>query len=172
MAEPFIGEIKMFAGAFAPRNYAFCNGTLLAVAGNEALFSLISNSYGGDGRSDFALPDMRGRIPVHQGQGPGLTNRILGQSFGVETVGLTIDQIPNHNHAMQASQTVASFPDPVGRVFATTTVNAYDNSPENPTDIAPESIAVVGSNIAHDNMMPFLGINFIIALKGNYPSRN
>lgn len=171
MSEPFIGEIKMFAGNYAPRNYALCTGALLDVATHQALFSLIGTTYGGDGRSNFRLPDMRGRVPIHQGQGPGLTNRSMGQSFGVENVTLTTSQIPNHTHTMQASSNDAVTNDPVGRVLAKTSVNAYDNTPENAVENAPQAISEAGSGYSHGNVMPFLGVNFIIALLGTYPER-
>jgi len=113
MSEPFVGEIRMFAGNFAPRGWAFCDGQLLAVSQNDALFSLLGTIYGGDGRTTFGLPDMRGRTPLHAGQGPGLSNRRLGAKAGAENVTLTVNQLPSHRHDWQATTALASSQSPV-----------------------------------------------------------
>ena len=172
MSEPFVGEIRMFAGNFAPRGWAFCDGQLLAVTQNEALFSLLGTIYGGDGRTTFGLPDMRGRIPIHAGSGPGLTNRRLGVKFGPEKVTLTVNQLPSHTHPMRASTGVGNSNDPHNKVLSNSpSVDLYIEDP--PTSaMAATAITSVGGSQTHNNMAPFLGINFIIALVGIFPSRN
>ena len=174
MSEPFVGQIKMFAGNFPPRSYAFCDGQLLAVSSNDALFSLLGTIYGGDGRTTFGLPDLRGRLPVHTGTGPALTLRPMGQKAGAETVGLTEAQIAAHRHESASMNTTPTLGSPGGNVLANTgTTNIYGApSPPN-TNLAPEaSIAAGGgSGTAHTNLMPFQCVTFIIALFGIYPSR-
>ncbi|WDE05961.1 phage tail protein [Thalassomonas viridans] len=177
MSEPFIGEIRMFAGNFAPKNWAFCDGQLLAISSNEALFSLLGTNYGGDGRSSFGLPEMRGRLPMHMGQGAGLSNRNLGSRPGVERVTLTSDQMPAHSHALVASLGEADASDPAGRVIASQTDGdmPYAVTPGVPTsiqDMDSRSLSSAGDSLPHNNMMPYLGVNFIISLLGVYPSRN
>lgn len=170
MSEPFVGEIRMFAGNFAPRGWAFCDGQLLAVSQNDALFSLLGTIYGGDGRTTFGLPDLRGRIPVHAGTGPGLSPR-LGSKAGAENVTLTVNQLPSHSHPLQASTDVARTPNPATNVPATSTViDGYIN--EAPSEsMAPSAVGSVGGSRSHTNLMPFLCVHFIIALFGIYPSR-
>ncbi len=175
MSEPFVGEIKIFAGNFAPRGWAFCDGQLLAVSQNDALFSLLGTIYGGDGKTTFALPDLRGRAPVHMGTGPGLSARKIGQKTGAEKVTLTLNQIPGHNHPLQASNNPATNNVPTGEVLANTdTLNFYTNntSPAVVQALSPAAIANTGGSQSHNNMMPSLAINFIIALFGIYPSRH
>ncbi|MEM9553805.1 MAG: tail fiber protein [Acidobacteriota bacterium] len=172
MSEPFVGEVRMFAGNFAPRGWAFCDGQLLAVSQNDALFSLLGTIYGGDGRTTFGLPDLRGRVPIHAGSGPGLSPRRLGAKAGAENVTLTVNQLPSHTHAMQASNQLANNLDPVGRALAPTAfgdVYTPDLAPEN---MNSQSITNVGGSRSHTNLQPFLCIHFIIALFGIYPSRN
>ncbi len=175
MSEPFVGEIKMFAGNFAPRGYAFCNGALLAVSQYDALFSLLGTIYGGDGRTTFGLPDLRGRIPVHTGQGPGLTNVPQGQKAGVERVTLGVSELPTHAHALRASTDPATnAADPVGDLTGDTGANPLYG--ELPASDAPtldaNAVESVGGGRDHENMGPFLAIHFIIALVGIFPSRN
>lgn len=175
MSEPFIAEIRIFAGNFAPRSWAFCNGQLLPVAQNTALFSLIGTTYGGDGRTTTALPDLQGRSPMHPGRGPGLTDRRLGEKGGVDTVTLTEAQIPSHTHTMRAANSpLRGLQAPA----ATRTINrsgggnAYQtNSSSNLVPLAGQALPNAGGGQAHNNMQPFLAINFIIALQGLYPSR-
>jgi microcystin-dependent protein len=179
MSEPFLGQIKMFAGNFAPRGYAFCNGQLLAISSNDALFSLLGTIYGGDGRTTFGLPDLRGRAPIHYGQGAGLSARPIGQKAGSENVALTANQIPAHNHALKGSANPANSFLPADRVPAKANrpgdpdVEAF--VPVDPTSLTPMSNAslqeVPGLGQPHDNVQPFQAINFIIALVGYYPSR-
>ncbi len=174
MSEPFVAEIRIFAGNFAPRGWAFCDGQLLPIAQNTALFSLIGTTYGGDGRTTTALPNMEGRAPLHPGRGPGLTARRLGEKTGVETVTLTEAQIPSHNHTFRASgsrgttnvpSTMASF----AQSFPTQT---YETSQSNLVDLASTTLSTTGGSQAHANAQPYLVLNFIIALVGLYPSRS
>ncbi|WP_440875143.1 phage tail protein [Thalassotalea sp. PLHSN55] len=176
MSDPFIGEIRMFAGNYAPKNWAFCDGQQLAVNSNDALFSLIGATYGGDGRTSFALPDLRGRLPIHQGQGPGLTRRTLGSQLGVETVRLSSEEMPSHNHTLKASTVIANASQPTGQVLAAQ--NDGDQhyilspTPSRLEAMNAETVATQGADEAHFNMMPYSCVNFIIATLGQYPSRN
>jgi microcystin-dependent protein len=172
MSEPFVGEIRMFAGNFAPRNWALCDGQLLAIAQNDALFSLLGTIYGGDGRTTFGLPDLRGRIPIHAGSGPGLTPRALGEKAGQENVTLTENQLPSHTHPVKASTAAATQNNPDGQFLgASPTVRVFRPAALD-TSLDATSISNVGGSQSHGNVMPFLCINFIIALFGIYPSRN
>ncbi len=172
MSEPFVGEIRMFAGNFAPRGWAFCDGQLLAVSQNDALFSLLGTIYGGDGRTTFGLPDLRGRVPIHAGTGPGLSPRRLGAKAGAENVTLTTNQLPSHTHPVQGTSDPADSTDPATRLPAqATTINLFASSA--PTvNFASQAVPNVGGSRSHTNLMPFLCINFIIALFGIYPSRH
>lgn len=176
MSEPFTAEIRIFAGNFAPRGWAFCNGQLLPISQNTALFSLIGTTYGGDGRSTTALPNLKGRAPMHPGRGPGLTSRRLGQRGGTEHVTLTEAQMPNHTHTMRAENS------PFGSVQAPTSTrslnvsagtNAYQsNTSSNLVAMADQALPNTGGSQSHNNLQPFLAMNFIIALVGTYPSRS
>jgi len=170
MSEPFVAEIRIFAGNFAPRGWAFCNGQLLPVSQNTALFSLIGTTYGGDGRSTTALPNMEGKAPMHPGRGPGLTARRLGQRGGVESVTLTEAQLPNHNHSMAVSTEDGERRDPNNGYFGRG--NAIYADAANLGAMAPQSLSNSGGSQAHNNMQPYLTMNFIIALVGLYPSRS
>jgi microcystin-dependent protein len=171
MSEPFVGEIRMFAGNFAPRGWAFCDGQLLAVSQNDALFSLLGTIYGGDGRTTFGLPDMRGRLPIHAGTGPGLSNRRLGARAGAESVTLTVNQLPPHSHTIQASADAATGPNPDGEVLAEISSDrSYRNAAD--TALSSNALTAIGGSRSHTNLMPFLCVHFIIALVGIYPSRN
>lgn len=171
MSEPFVAEIRIFAGNFAPRGWAFCNGQLLPIAQNTALFSLIGTTYGGDGRSTTALPNLQGRAPMHPGRGPGLTSRRLGQRGGVETVEISEAQMPNHTHTMRAVQRPADSNDPGGLYFGVTPGNNLYRPADNLVNLASNITDSAGGSQAHYNMQPFLTMNFIIALVGLYPSR-
>ena len=176
MSEPFVGEIKMFAGNFAPLGYAFCDGQLLAVSQNDALFSLFGTIYGGDGSTTFGLPDLRGRIPLHQGQGPGLSTRPLGSKSGEENVTLTLNQIPSHTHTGLASSNPATSASLNGNVLARG-VDAddmfyADSAGASPGALVNGMVGNTGGSQPHGNMMPTLCINFIVALVGIYPSRS
>jgi microcystin-dependent protein len=176
MSEPFVGEIKMFAGNFAPRGFAFCDGQLLAVSQNDALFSLFGTIYGGDGKTTFGLPDLRGRIPLHQGQGPGLSNRKLGSKGGAEKETLTLNQMPGHMHTAQASDNVATATTLSGNVLARINVVDEDRFYVEPGGIQNPlirgTVANAGGSQSHSNLMPTLCIHFIVALVGIYPSRH
>lgn len=172
MSEPFVGEIRMFAGNFAPRGWAFCDGQLLAVSQNDALFSLFGTIYGGDGRTTFGLPDMRGRIPIHAGSGPGLSPRRLGAKGGAENVTLTVNQLPSHGHNFRAVTGVADRASPESATVAESLTNDIYNveMPDSPLSVS--AVSKVGGSRSHTNLMPFLCIHFIVALFGIYPSRH
>lgn len=172
MSEPFVGEIRMFAGNFAPRGWAFCDGQLLAVSQNDALFSLLGTIYGGDGRTTFGLPDMRGRIPIHAGSGPGLSPRRLGARGGAENVTLSTNQLPSHTHTVKGTSDAADSSDPVTRLPAQATgINIFASSAPS-INMSGTAVPNVGGSRSHSNLMPFLCVNFIIALFGIYPSRH
>lgn len=174
MAEAFIGEIRMFGGDYAPVGWALCDGSLLEVSQNEALFSLLGTIYGGDGRTTFGLPDLRGRVPIHMGTGPGLTPRTIGSKGGTETETLTPANIPVHNHTWQASANPASGGVPEGWVLGSgVEVDIYSSNTAPLVKMATAAIANSGnvSPAATENLMPYQAINYIIALQGDYPSR-
>ena len=166
MAQPYVGEIRMFAGNFAPAGWAFCEGQLLPISENETLFQLIGTTYGGDGQSTFQLPDLRGRIPTHQGNG-----FILAEMAGVEEVTLTQQQMPKHNHAFIGAATAANQTSAQGALPAnTTTITPYLNNPPDPTPFNNAAIAPAGGSQPHTNFQPYLCIDFIISLFGIFPS--
>ena len=172
MAQPYIGEIKMFGGNFAIQGYAFCNGQLMAISQNDALFSLIGTTYGGDGQQTFGLPDLRGRIPLHVGTGPGLSPRTLGQASGSETVTLTTPQIASHNHSLVATSSNGTTGSPQGNIVAAPSVGIpYNTSPPD-NQLGNQSINNTGGSQSHNNVMPFQCVTYIIALYGIYPSPN
>lgn len=170
MAEPFIGEIRPFPYTFAPRGWAFCQGQILPIAQNTALFSLLGTTYGGNGQTTFALPDLQGRCALSAGQGPGLSSYDLGQRAGAPAISLQSSQIPAHNHLLGVTPSVATSTDPVGNLPALSTRPAY-LSPGNGL-LAPGALANTGGSQPHNNQMPFLGIGYCIALVGIFPSRN
>src|SRR6478672_10453706 len=167
MAQPYVGEIRMFAGNFAPAGWMFCEGQLLPISEYETLFALIGTTYGGDGQSTFALPDLRGRVPLHQGNG-----FVLAETGGAETITLTVTQIPAHGHPLLASADLGSSPDPVGAVLAQSRTAGVDLYLEdNPNvSLAANAVGVVGGSQPHSNFQPYLCIDFIISLFGLYPS--
>ena len=173
MAEPFIGEIKIFAGDFAPRGWAMCAGQLLPIASNQALFAILGTTYGGDGRVNFGLPDLRGRAPLHWGQGPGLPAVTLGERAGAESVTLLGSQLPAHSHPVQASADLAGATSAAGALLGAKGrggVDAYTAAGPL-TPLAPGSVAASGGSQPHPNMQPSLAMNFIIALQGIFPPR-
>lgn len=172
MADPFIGEIRMFAGNFAPVGWAFCNGSLLPIPENEALFQLIGTTYGGDGQNTFGLPDLRGRIPIHMGTGPGLPTMNIGEQAGSETVTLIQQQIPNHTHPLLASSDTATQTNPAGNLLAQPPTGQLYLADVPGVALNPASLTSAGGNQAHDNMGPFLCVSFIISLFGIFPSRS
>jgi microcystin-dependent protein len=174
MSEPFVGEVRMFAGNFAPRGWAFCDGQLLAVSQNDALFSLLGTIYGGDGRTTFGLPDLRGRIPLHAGSGPGLSPRRLGAKAGAENVTLTVNQLPSHGHGFQVTTATGNESSPENESFASSATADYyiDQSFPQNVSLASSAVTNTGGSRSHTNLMPFLCIHFIIALVGIYPSRS
>jgi microcystin-dependent protein len=173
MSDQFIGEIRMFGGNFAPTGWAFCDGQLLAISQNTALFSLLGTNYGGNGQTNFALPNLRGRTPLHAGQGPGLTDRPLGSSGGVETVTLTEANVAPHSHSAIASAGAASTGNPAGALLAATAAAnpIYVGAPGATLTMGPLSI-VGGASTPHNNLQPYLVLSFIIALQGIYPPRS
>lgn len=165
MAQPYVGEIRMFAGNFAPAGWMFCEGQLLPISENETLFQLIGTTYGGDGQSTFALPDLRGRLPIHQGNG-----FILAESGGAEEITLTVSQVPSHSHPMLANSGLASEFAPGNQVFAQPqTVDAYVQPPP-AVPLSAASCSAVGGSQPHTNFQPYLCVNFIISLFGIFPS--
>ncbi|MGS2741046.1 phage tail protein [Sinomicrobium sp. M5D2P17] len=174
MEEELIGVIKLFAGNFAPRGWAFCNGQLLAIAQNQALFSLLGTTYGGDGRTTFALPDLRGRVPVHAGnsQGPGLQDVRLGEASGTNTNTLTIMNIPRHNHPVMASNQPGTTGDPSNSFPANSGATDKEYSGNANITMNVQMTGMTGGGQPVNNMQPYLGLNYIIALYGIYPSRD
>lgn len=175
MSEPFIAEIRIFAGNFAPRGWAFCDGQLLPIAQNTALFSLIGTTYGGDGRTTTALPNLKGRASMHPGRGPGLTARRLGERAGVESVTLTDAQMPSHSHQLRGAinPSLVRLPSNTVALSRSRGATAYQqDSTNNLVDMAQEVLPNAGGGQPHNNLQPYLVMNFIIALVGMYPSRS
>lgn len=176
MSEPYVAQITMFAGNFAPRGWAFCDGQLLAVAQNDALFSLLGTIYGGDGRTTFGLPDLRGRAAMHAGNGPGLSTYRLGAKGGQERVTLTTNEMPLHNHGvtMRAESRGGNLTDPGGNMLASGSSIFRTNTPAD--DVRMDAAMIrqnnVGGSQSHNNLPPFQAVNYIIALVGIYPSRS
>ncbi len=166
MSLPYVGEIRMFAGNFAPVGWAFCQGQLLAIAGYSTLFNLIGTTYGGDGVTTFGLPNLSSRVPVHQG--PGFT---LGQAGGAETVTLAVSQLPAHAHVPQANSGTGTQTNPAHQVWAASSNFPYSTNPPN-VDMTAAGVSSDGGSQPHDNMLPFLTINFIISFFGVFPSQN
>jgi microcystin-dependent protein len=164
MAQPYVGEIRMFAGNFAPAGWMFCEGQLLPISENETLFQLIGTTYGGDGQSTFALPDLRGRVPIHQGNG-----FILAETGGAEEVTLTVNQIPAHSHPLLATSAGASSTSPNSNVLSKPSKNMYRPGPgSNPMN--PATVGSTGGSQPHTNFQPYLCVDFIISLFGIFPS--
>lgn len=169
MSEPFLAQIMLFGGNFAPRGWAFCSGQLLPIAQNTALFSLLGTTFGGNGQTTFALPDLRGRVPVHPGQGPGLSNVLLGEVGGSETRVLGVGQLPSHSHGAGVTQGAQASTRPSGMVPSAG--GAYAPTPDSST-FNPAFIRPAGGGQPFDIRQPYLGVNYIIALQGIFPSRN
>ncbi|MBO9592056.1 MAG: phage tail protein [Niabella sp.] len=172
--EPFLSMIVLFGCNFAPRGWAFCQGQILSIAQNTALFSLLGTTYGGNGQTTFALPDLRGRVPIGFGQGPGLSNYVLGQVGGTENVTLTINQIPAHTHALMATAEAGDTSDPTGAFPANTGAldKEYKQAPVNKIAMNAAAVETKGGSQPHTIMQPYLALNYCIALEGIFPSRN
>lgn len=172
MADPFVAEIRIFPFNFAPKGWAWCDGQLLPLSQNTALFSLLGTTYGGDGKSNFALPDLQGSAPMHPGQGPGLSLHDLGETGGSETVTLLASEIPAHSHGLRANSSLGDNPNPAGHSLGRYT-NAYQSTVSaNLVGMAPESLSPAGGDQPHNNMMPYLTFYFNIALQGVFPPRS
>ena len=174
MADPFVAEIRIFPFNFAPKGWAWCDGQLLPLSQNTALFSLLGTTYGGNGKSNFALPDLQGRAPMHPGQGPGLSLHDLGETGGSETVTLLESEMPLHSHAARASIRPANYPLPAASVVLCQTpgINSFLPDASSPrAQMAAESLTPNGGDVPHNNMMPFLTFYFCIALQGVFPPR-
>ncbi len=177
MAQPYLAEIKMFAGNFAPRNYALCNGQIVSIAQNTALFSLLGTTYGGNGQTTFALPDMQGRAPVHQGSGVGIDPVSLGEMSGTPNVTLLTGQMPSHTHPISGAVIPNSNPGETpaaNTLFTNSNPNQLYAAALNPGGItlAPQSISSTGGSLPHNNAQPYLAVSFIIAMQGVFPARN
>lgn len=173
MADPFVAEIRIFPFNFAPKGWAWCDGQLMPLSQNTALFSLLGTTYGGDGKSTFALPDLQGRAPMHPGQGPGLSLHDLGETGGSETVTLLESEIPAHTHALRASIDPGDIfaPAPVTSLAVSVGAKAYNTATTGLTPLAPEALAPAGGDQPHNNLQPYLTFYFCIALQGVFPPR-
>ncbi|MGD0270595.1 MAG: tail fiber protein [Candidatus Sulfotelmatobacter sp.] len=172
MAQPYIGEIRLFGGTFAPAGWSFCNGATMSIQQNDALYNLIGTTYGGNGQTTFNLPDLQGRVPVHQGQGAGLQNYVLGQKGGAQTVTLTVAQLPSHPHTAVGSASGAGTGSPANATWGNSGIGNESFGPGTSASqtMNAASTSFTGGNQPHDNMLPFLAVSFIIALQGVYPS--
>jgi microcystin-dependent protein len=171
MADPFVAEIRIFPFNFAPKGWALCDGQILPLSQNTALFSLLGTTYGGDGKSNFALPNLQGNAPMHPGQGPGLSLHDLGETGGSDTVSLLESEIPSHSHSVTASQQDGLERTPAGQLLATGIGISQYQAPGQLTNLSPNAVAAAGGDQPHNNMQPYLTLNFCIALQGVYPPR-
>jgi microcystin-dependent protein len=171
MADPFVAEIRIFPFNFAQRGWAWCDGQLLPLSQNTALFSLLGTTYGGNGKSNFALPDLQGRAPMHPGQGPGLSLHDLGETGGSETVTLLESEIPAHSHTLKGNNQSGDNPNPAGNTLARYANIYQQNTTSNLVSMAPEALAPAGGDQPHNNMQPYLTFYFCIALQGVFPPR-
>jgi microcystin-dependent protein len=171
MAQPYVGEIRMFGGTYNPAGWAFCKGQLLPISEFDTLFNLIGTTYGGDGQETFGLPDLQGRVAVHNGQGPGITqNYVIGEQAGVEEVTLTNQQMPTHNHGLLASTGAGTTKSPEGNLLGSPPVVSLFSEMEPQRPLAPQMVMPVGGSQPHENRMPYLTVTYIISLYGIYPS--
>jgi microcystin-dependent protein len=171
MADPFVAEIRIFPFNFAPRGWAWCDGQLMPLSQNTALFSLLGTTYGGNGKSNFALPDIQGRTVMHPGQGPGLSLHDLGETGGSETVSLLESEIPSHSHTMNASQADGLERTPAGQLLSTGVGISQYQTPQSMTNLSPNAVAPAGGDQPHNNLQPYLTFYFNIALQGVFPPR-
>ncbi len=172
MADPFVAEIRIFPFNFAPKGWAWCNGQIMPISQNTALFSLLGTTYGGDGTSTFALPDLQGRAQMHPGQGPGLSLHDLGETGGSETVTLLQSEVPAHNHTVNVSGRPANENDAEGQYWAGASINVYNANATNLGAMAPQALSIAGASLPHNNLQPYLTVNFCIALQGVFPPRS
>ena len=175
MSSPFVAEIRIFGGNFAPKGWAMCNGQLLPISQNTALFSLLGTTYGGDGKSNFALPNLQGQAPIHQGPGAGLTERILGESGGETAVSLLVSEMPSHTHQAGCQSVAGAQPGPANNVWSglpgrPTPPPIYTTTAPNVL-MSPQALAIAGGSLPHNNRSPYLGLTFIIAMQGVFPPR-
>ncbi|MDN5000404.1 phage tail protein [Bradyrhizobium sp. GCM10027634] len=174
MSDPFLAEIRIFAGSFAPTGWAQCNGQLMPISQNTALFSLLGTMYGGDGKSTFALPNLQASVPIGQGQGPGLTDRFIGESAGAPNVTLLTSEMPIHNHLIQGSTEVGELKQPAPTEFLAKSkagTNYQSNVSTNLVTMHPQTLSLTGGSLPHNNLQPFLALTYIIALQGIFPPR-
>lgn len=171
MSEPFLAEVRMVGFNFAPRGWAFCDGQILPINQNQSLYSLLGTTYGGDGRTSFALPDLRGRTPIHVGRSNGGSEHQLGQKSGEETHTLSANEMPQHTHTLRGTNTGNGTASPANNVFANAGTDLY-NSADSLVDMNAGVVTNVGGGQAHENVQPYLALNFCIALRGLFPSRN
>jgi microcystin-dependent protein len=173
MSNPFVAEIRIFAGNFAPTGWALCNGQLMPISQNTALFSLLGTTYGGDGRSNFALPNLQGSAPMHPGQGPGLSNRFLGETGGEQALTLLQSEMPTHTHTASCNAGMGDQYGPTGFFWATDAGGNDEYAPAGDGNtMAPGAISIAGGSLPHNNLQPFLTLTFIIALQGIFPPRS
>lgn len=174
MSEPFLAEVRMVGFNFAPRGWAFCDGQILPISQNQSLYSLLGTTYGGDGRTSFVLPDLRGRTPIHVGRNDGGAEHVLGQKSGEETHTLSVNEMPQHNHPFHAIDEPASgrTDQPAGTFLSKAASDLYSTEVSNLVNVGSGSITNAGGGQAHENIQPFLAVNFCIALRGLFPSRN
>jgi microcystin-dependent protein len=174
MSDPYLGEVRMFGGNFAPRGWSPCDGRLLSISEYDALFTLLGTTYGGDGQTTFGVPDLRGRLPIHAGTGPGGATYPLGERSGSETVTLTTAQLASHSHPLMASSSPAEGADPTGNVLAGSDSQSFYGpaNPDKAAEMNPAFVTSTGGSQPHDNMQPYLCVTFIIATEGIYPSQS
>lgn len=170
--DPFVAEIRILPCNFAPVGWAMCNGQLMPISQNTALFSLLGTTYGGDGKSTFALPNLQGTTPMHPGQGPGLSLRVLGETGGEETVTLLDSEMPSHNHSMKVVINPGAGSTPAGKALARSVGGSVYHTDTTPNTMAAAMLGAVGGSFPHNNMQPYLVLNFVIALQGVYPARS
>jgi microcystin-dependent protein len=177
MSSPFLAEIRIFGFSFPPRGWAFCDGQLLSISQNTALFSLLGTNYGGNGQTTFGLPDLQGNAPMQQGQGQGLSLRDLGESAGEQTVTLLLTEIPAHTHTVTCTDSPGTQNSPAAGIWSKATIlrqpqTAYSDHSNQPVQMNPFAFGITGSGLPHNNLMPYLCLNFCIALQGIFPARN
>jgi microcystin-dependent protein len=171
MANPFVAEIRIVPFNFAPTGWAFCDGQLLPISQNTALFSLLGTTYGGDGKSTFALPDLQGAVPVHWGQGPGLSDRMLGEAGGAEAVTLLTSEIPVHTHSVRGNAQLGDTVAPNAEAVLARLPKQYQQGTASTQLMSPQALTIAGGSLPHNNMMPYLTLNFCIAMQGVFPPR-